>query len=249
MSLDPFRPLVVVDGIAGSGKTFFIKSLIQNLTSLGIPCVSFLGSGENEFTSDIKQTFMRSLVKDTVLKENHNENIANHFTRIDLMIANLFNTYTSYVIPALAEGKVVLLDRSIYSTIAHQGNSKEAIEYITRNWELRCNIAKCPQMIEPDYAIFLDVAAQTSYDRFNLRTQTDIKDTAIRKLDTVGSVEVAKKVAFTERYKHAFNAFYPGECNIELDMNDFKNVDYSETDKMVHHLLKAFNSQSKQQLN
>lgn len=226
--------LIIVDGIAGSGKTVLIDSLLKRLRDFGIPAVSFLGSGQGEFSSDIRQTFMRSNAEEFIANETASEKLANQITRVDLMIANIWNSMMANVIPALNNGDVVIMDRSIYSTIAHQGESDGIIEYISRNWELRHNFTS-NAFFEADYTIHMAVSPQVSIDRFKLRALQNPEDAVTRKVDNIGNKELSRKVGYCERYEQAFR-IYPGSAHIRLDMDNFSTVDYSGIETMLKEL-------------
>ena len=57
-----------------------------------------------------------------------------------------------------------------------------------------------------------------------------------RLLDSIGSSNLADKVAFIERYQHSYK-IYPAAKQIDLDMNDFATTDYTELDKMIESVI------------
>lgn len=248
----PLGPLVVVEGIAGSGKTVFSKEIQRRLAEVGVPSVIVIGSGNTDTTRELRQIFMKAnqeLREDGIYSSNH-FSLAHRnsleFLCIDLLMTNIWNSVIGHVLPELIDGKVVIMDRSIYSTIAHQARTPLMMEYITRSWEAK--LQHVHEIIrEPSYLINLHITAANSLARFNGRAIADARDNKFRQLDSIGNLELAEKAAVLERYDQSFR-IYPGESTIDIDMNDFFNIDYRKVEMMVRHIADAWNMKERRTL-
>lgn len=103
----PFGYLISVEGIDGSGKTTQIMNILDYLLSMGIDAVSYREPGGAEVGESIR-TILKTLSphKETAL-------LLYYAARVELTHAK--------IIPALKEGKVVILDRYVDSSYAYQG--------------------------------------------------------------------------------------------------------------------------------
>ena len=85
----------------------------------------------------------------------------------------------SEVKPALDEGKLVICDRYIYSSLAYQGSAGLSLEWIkTIN----------ARALQPDFSIFIDVAPERVIERLQrkksvmetLETQTKVREVYLK---------------------------------------------------------------------
>lgn len=232
--------LIIVEGIAGCGKTTLVEMLKNKFNQAGLETEVIVASGNNDTARQVRQVLMQvnQDIKNGLFKESSDRTHAAKMLCIDLLLANIWNAMIGFAIPAITQGKVVLMDRYIYSTLGHQAEDHTLREYITRCWEAkvyRLGTRLSELLISPDCLINMDVSAQVSLDRFNKR-DSNIQDKAIRKLDSIGSSDLADKIAFIERYQHGYKV-YPPVKQIDLNMNDFATTDYTELDKMIESVI------------
>jgi len=100
--------LVVLEGIDGSGKTTQARSLLRRLRSRGWEAVFFREPTRGQWGREIK----RKAARDGSLTPEE---------ELDLFIKDRRENVEKNLKPALRKGKVVVLDRYYFSTIAYQG--------------------------------------------------------------------------------------------------------------------------------
>ncbi|MBN2464389.1 dTMP kinase [candidate division WOR-3 bacterium] len=106
--------LVTLEGVEGSGKSTQAERLARRLTGLGVRCLSLREPGGTEIGEAI-----RSILLDPGYKEMH------ALTELFLYLASRNQLVREKVLPALDEGKVVVLDRFGDSSTAYQGFGRE----------------------------------------------------------------------------------------------------------------------------
>lgn len=102
--------LITFEGVEGSGKSTQAERLAKRLAALGVPCLVSREPGGTEIGEAI-----RSILLDPNYKEMHG------LTELFLYLASRNQLVREKVLPALAEGKVVILDRFADSSLAYQG--------------------------------------------------------------------------------------------------------------------------------
>ena len=144
--------LVVLEGIDGSGKTTQARSLLRRLRYRGHKAVFFREPTRGKWGRAIKKMAARadSLTPDEEL---------------DLFVRDRRENVAKNLAPALAAGKVVVLDRYYFSTIAYQGAKGIDTGKIRR---LNEKFA-----VEPDLVIVLDVDAGAGLARIRGRKTRD----------------------------------------------------------------------------
>jgi dTMP kinase len=111
--LHPEARLIVLEGLDGVGKTTQTRLLEDYLKAQNIPVHRFREPGGTQLGEQI-----RPLLKTKgVIKSDMSAMLMFASLRAELMHTE--------VIPKLKEGGIVLLDRSLYSTIAYQGFGKD----------------------------------------------------------------------------------------------------------------------------
>ena len=170
--------LIVVEGIDGAGKTTFCEALYKRLLDMGKKVVLSHEPTNGPYGKKIKEMLLqRNLNGKELLKyfyldrKWHVENI---------------------ILPALEEGKVVLLDRYYLSTVAYQGAQGEDPEEILRENE---KIA-----ILPDLVIFLDIEPELALERVSKR----------------GVKSYFEKVEFLQKVKALYYKYLPYFSHIKI---------------------------------
>lgn len=143
--------IVTFEGIDGSGKSTQIKLLSEYLESKGIRHITTFEPGSTETGKKLREILLSS-----------NSDI-DQKTELFLYLADRMEHINKVIIPAIAEGKIVLCDRYIDSTIAYQaygrGIDLKLIESL--------NSIFFPD-VKPDLTFLLDISISESLERKSL---------------------------------------------------------------------------------
>jgi len=145
--------LIVIEGIDGAGKSTQVKALIRRLRSRGRPAVYFREPSRSKWGRELKRKAKQagSLTPEQEL---------------DLFLKDRRENVAKNLKPAMAAGKVVVLDRYYFSTIAYQG-----AKGLDRNRIKRLNEAFAPK---PDLVFILDLGAGEGLARISGRRKKDV---------------------------------------------------------------------------
>jgi dTMP kinase len=144
--------LIVLEGIDGSGKTTQARRLLRRLRRRGYKAAFFREPTRGKWGREIKRLAVRpdSLTPDGEL---------------DLFVRDRRENVEKNLRPALRSGKVVVLDRYYFSTIAYQGAKGIDTRKIRRMNEAFA--------VRPDLVIILDVEAKAGLARISGRRTRD----------------------------------------------------------------------------
>lgn len=138
--------LISFEGTEGCGKSTLIRHLIENLSSLKIPVISTREPGGSLIAEKIRKILLEDEMRP--------------LTELFLYESSRAEHFESVIVPALKEGKVVLCDRFIDSTVAYQG--------FARGLDLKM-IEKLNQFATlhrvPDLTFFLDLPVEEGLAR------------------------------------------------------------------------------------
>lgn len=155
---------ITLEGIDGSGKSSQIQLIKDILKKQGIECVLNKEPGGTEIGSKIREVFLYSKGLNEKLTEDANM----------MLVVSAMNQSLNYKIkPALDEGKAVISDRFIDSTIAYQGSSSPENE--KKALMLKDTFLK----VEPSLTLLFDLPAELANERIRQRdimTGNKIKD-------------------------------------------------------------------------
>ena len=141
--------LISLEGIDGSGKSLQARALKKNLQNMNYPVVLVRDPGGPPVSEKIRK----------VLLDKKNRTIT-PMTELLLYCAARSQLVTEYIAPALKEGKIVITDRFIDSTISYQGYGRSIpISYIVETNRLVCG------NILPDRTYVLDISWDESIRR------------------------------------------------------------------------------------
>lgn len=140
----PMGTLIALEGIDGSGKSTQARRLRDALGARGIDAVLFREPGDSEPGDKLRAQFRdgRTLTPQE---------------EADLFIADRRIDVRDNIEPALAAGRVVVMDRYYFSTMAYQGALGLDVEELREQ-----NEAFAPR---PDVTLILDVPADVSAER------------------------------------------------------------------------------------
>lgn len=119
--------LFCFEGLDGSGKSTQIRRLSARLTSENIPHAVFRSPGGSPMAEELRLLLKR---KDCPPNDAGAEALVH--------LAAILDGFEANVLPALREGRVVLLDRFVFSTAAYQGAGDptlfDKITELSRRW-------------------------------------------------------------------------------------------------------------------
>lgn len=144
--------LIVFEGIDGSGKTTQARLLLRRLRRRGWEAALFREPTRGRWGQEIR----RKAVRDGSLTPEE---------ELDLFVKDRRENVERNLKPALEEGKIVVLDRYYFSTIAYQGAKgidPERIRRLNESFALR-----------PDLVVVLDVDARQGLGRIAGRKTRD----------------------------------------------------------------------------
>jgi len=144
--------LIVLEGIDGSGKTTQARALLRRLRRRGRKCAFFREPTRGRWGREIKRLAARA---DSLTPE---EELA-------LFVKDRRENVEKNLKPALAAGKIAVLDRYYFSTIAYQGAKGIDTGRIRRMNEAFA--------IAPDLVVILDVDAAAGLARIGGRKTRD----------------------------------------------------------------------------
>lgn len=136
--------LIALEGIDGSGKSTQARALLSGLRARGVDAVLFREPGDSEFGDALRQQFREA----RTLPPREEARLFIEDRRIDVR---------DNIEPALAAGRVVVMDRYYFSTMAYQGALGLDVEELRKE-----NEAFAPR---PHLTLILDVPADVSVDR------------------------------------------------------------------------------------
>ena len=151
---------ITFEGNDGCGKTTVSTKVYESLKEKGEPVVYTREPGGNDIAEQI-----RAVILDP------NNTAMDARTEALLYAASRRQHLTEKILPALAEGKIVLCDRFIDSSLAYQGIGRG----IGMDEVLQINEFAIENHM-PDATIFLSVSLETGWKRMSQRGQLDRLD-------------------------------------------------------------------------
>ncbi len=167
---------ICLEGLDGSGKTTQAKLLVERLRK-GHKAI---------YTSEPGHGEIGRLVEHTCL---HAQKRCSYIVEALLFAADRFEHIEKVISPAINEGKIVISDRYLYSSLAYQGAVGQDLEWIRV-------INK--YAIRPDLALFIDVDPETVVKRLkprrslmeDLATQKSVREFYVKLVQTGELVRV-----------------------------------------------------------
>lgn len=158
---------IVFEGGDGSGKSTILEMIYNYLKEKGIECVKTREPGGIKISEDI-----RTIILDT------NNTEMDGRTEALLYAAARRQHLVEKVIVALNEGKIVLCDRFVYSSLAYQGHARGLgiDEVFTIN-------KFAIEGYMPDLTILFDIDPQIGLDRIAKNSSREVNRLDLEKLD------------------------------------------------------------------
>jgi len=168
---------ICVEGLDGCGKTTQTKLLVERLEKEGYDAI---------YTAEPSRGEIGSFIKGYCL---HGGTRVSSIVEALLFAADRFEHVEKEVIPALNEGKLVVSDRYVYSSLAYQGAAGLDLEWIEKINE---------HAIRPALALFIDVEPITVIHRLkprksimeNLETQRNVREVYMKFVEKGELVEI-----------------------------------------------------------
>jgi dTMP kinase len=153
---------VCIEGLDGSGKTTQAKLLAKKLRK----------SHNAIYTAEPSRGKVGAFIRNSCL---YGEKRLSTVVEALLFAADRIEHAENEILPALSEGKLVISDRYVYSSLAYQGSAGLSLEWIE---------AINAKALPPDLAVFIDVDPKTVLERLkrrksimeNLETQQKVRD-------------------------------------------------------------------------
>ena len=144
--------LITFEGIDGAGKSTQIKKLASSLTNQGVDVLSLREPGGTIIAERIR----------SILLESHHD--ITPVGELLLFSASRAELVENIIVPALADGKTVILDRFYDSTTAYQGYGRGIDLKL-----LQAIIAFSCHNVIPDITFFLDIEPEEALKRKNAK--------------------------------------------------------------------------------
>lgn len=172
--------LVAIEGIDGAGKTTLARALADVLRSRGLACVLTKEPTSGPWGQQLRATAATGR-KDAA-------------TELALLLRDRAEHVEHLIAPSLAQGKVVILDRYYFSSIAYQGSAGLDPDDVQRR-----NEAFAPV---PDVLLLLDVEPVVGLER--IRARGDVANA----FETADNLERCRRIflATSTPGKHVIDA-------------------------------------------
>ena len=159
--------LVSLEGPEGAGKTSVLEALIPILEDRGIEVLS---------TREPGGVLIGEKIREVILDPSHTE--MDPKTELLLYIASRRQHLVEKVLPALAAGKLVIMDRFIDSSVAYQGFGrgldKEAIDWLNEF---------ATDGLKPDLTLYFDIEVEEGLARIAANSDREVNRLDMEGLD------------------------------------------------------------------
>lgn len=172
---------ITIEGCEGSGKTSVIKEICAEFEKQGIIYLSTREPGGSNIAEQIRNVILN--VENTKM---------DYMTEALLYAASRRQHLEEIVKPALKEGKVVLCDRYLDSSLAYQGHARGlGIDNV-----YNINMYATDGML-PDLTIYIDIPVEVGLSRIKANNRDvnrlDLEKVAFHNKVREGYLEIAKK--------------------------------------------------------
>ena len=158
---------VCIEGLDGCGKTTQARLLVRRMREMGYDALYTAEQSRGKIGRFIKKYCLHGAKRVSVIVE------------ALLFAADRYEHVEKEIIPAQKEGKLVVSDRYVYSSLAYQGAAG-----LDLNWIQMIN----EHAIKPDLALFIDVEPETTIQRLksrksvmeNIETQRRVREVYLK---------------------------------------------------------------------
>lgn len=162
---------IVLEGTDGCGKSTQIRNIKTYLRDKGIHTMLVREPGGTDIGEKVRKLVLDS--ENAEMKPS---------TEMYLYAASRAQLVQQVIKPAINEGKVVICDRFVYSSLVYQGVGRKL--GIDNVWEVNKNAL---EGMMPDIAIFLDLPIEKALDRIKRGSMDRIEQESTRFHNTVYS--------------------------------------------------------------
>ena len=168
---------IVFEGIDGSGKSTQLKKLLKYLQDKSYTVVSFYQPTHGQWGQKLREFLTKGHI--VPIQDEINYSIKDRKENVD-----------EYILPALKENKIVLLDRYYWSNAAYQGIADVSYKYI---------LEKNTEFPEPDIKIYFDIKVEIANKRIlDKRKETPNQFESIKNL--IKSKKIFDKIINDRNY-------------------------------------------------
>ena len=159
--------LVSLEGPEGAGKTSVLEALIPILEDRGVEVLT---------TREPGGVLIGEKIREVILDPSHTE--MDLKTELLLYIASRRQHLVEKVLPALAAGKLVIMDRFIDSSVAYQGFGRgldiDAIDWLNQF---------ATDGLKPDLTLYFDIAVEEGLARIAANSDREVNRLDMEGLD------------------------------------------------------------------
>ncbi|MGQ7356629.1 dTMP kinase [Streptococcus suis] len=158
---------ITFEGPDGAGKTTVLQELLPKLQVLGLEVITTREPGGVAIAEDI-----RKIILDPA------NTAMDHKTELLLFIAARRQHLVEKVLPPLQEGKMVIIDRFIDSSVAYQGHGR-GLDIADIDWLNHY----ATDGVKPDLTLYFDIDAEEGLARIARNAERDVDRLDMEKAD------------------------------------------------------------------
>ncbi|WP_170242718.1 dTMP kinase [Streptococcus suis] len=158
---------ITFEGPDGAGKTTVLQELLPKLQVLGLEVITTREPGGVAIAEDI-----RKIILDQA------NTAMDHKTELLLFIAARRQHLIEKVLPPLQEGKMVIIDRFIDSSVAYQGHGR-GLDIADIDWLNHY----ATDGVKPDLTLYFDIDAEEGLARIARNAERDVDRLDMEKAD------------------------------------------------------------------
>ncbi len=181
---------ITFEGLDGSGKSTQVEKLARSLRAHGLPVTITREPGGTSAGEKIREVLLHSGTSGL-----------SPFTEMALMFASRVQHIHEIILPALAEGRMVLCDRFTDSTEAYQGGGRKlGSKPVLQMHEILCG------GLQPDLTVLLDNEVAFSVERARRRNRKQKSGRGEKGSDRDENRFEQESRVFFGRVRHAYLA-------------------------------------------
>ncbi|NQG19161.1 dTMP kinase [Streptococcus suis] len=158
---------ITFEGPDGAGKTTVLQELLPKLQVLGLEVITTREPGGVAIAEDIRKIIL-----------NPANTAMDHKTELLLFIAARRQHLVEKVLPPLQEGKMVIIDRFIDSSVAYQGHGR-GLDIADIDWLNHY----ATDGVKPDLTLYFDIDAEEGLARIARNAERDVDRLDMEKAD------------------------------------------------------------------